>query len=184
MLRKTVRRDARGLLAASCALVLICGGVALAAENWVDKVRNMVTFEKASYPGSDFDPYIQKLERIQAGLDREDQRIVRMETNRFLKMLAERRHGINDVAADEIYNLVLSVRPNDTSETDATTSTIELGPNTERPISVPEHTVNTPYEGGKFCGADGCDYWLRRRVRPRRSRMRRRKRGERIESSQ
>ncbi|MEX5219073.1 MAG: hypothetical protein NW701_14690, partial [Nitrospira sp.] len=110
MLWKTVQRDTRLLWAASCALVLICGGVALAAENWVDEVRNMVTFEKASYPGSDFDPYLQKLDRIQAGLDREDQRIVKMETDRFLKMLAERKHGINDVAADEIYNFVLSVR--------------------------------------------------------------------------
>lgn len=160
MLWKPVQRDARRLLAASCALVLICGGVALAAENWVDEVRNMVTFEKASYPGSDFDPYLQKLDRIQAGMDRDDQRIVRMETDRFLKMLADRKHGINDVAADEIYNFVLSVRPNDAGEAAATSSTIELGPNTERPISVPEHTVNTPYEGGKFCGADGCDYWL------------------------
>ena len=93
MLWKTVQRDARLLLAASCALVLICGGVALAAENWVDEVRNMVTFEKASYPGSDFDPYLQKLDRIQTGLDREDQHIVKMETDRFLKMLAERNSG-------------------------------------------------------------------------------------------
>ena len=126
----------------------------------MDEVRNMVTFEKASYPGSNFDPYLQKLDRIQAGLDREDQHIVKIETDRFLKMLLDRRHGINDVAADEIYNFVLSVRPNETGEAAATSSPIELGPNTERPIRVPEHTVNTPYEGGTFCGADGCDYWL------------------------
>jgi hypothetical protein len=160
MLRKRRQRDARWILAASCALLLLCSGVVLAADTWVDEVWNMVIFEKASYPGSNFDPYLQKLDRIRVGLDREDQHIVKMETDRFLKMLLDRRHGINDVAADEIYNFVLSVRPSETGEAPAASSTIELGPNTERPISVPEHTVNTPYEGGKFCGADGCDYWL------------------------
>ena len=160
MIWKAIQRDTRWILAVSCALALVCSGVAQAGTTWVDEVWNMVMFEKASYPGSNFDPYLQKLDRIRTGLDREDQHIVKMETDRFLKMLLDRKHGINDVAADEIYNFVLSVRPNETGEPAATSSTIELGPSTERPISVPDHTVNTPYEGGKFCGADGCDYWL------------------------
>ena len=116
-------------------------------------------FEKANYPQSDFSLYLQKLDRIRAGLDREDQRIATMETDRFLKMLLNRRHGINDVAADEIYNFVMSVRPNGSNESTALSWPTELGIDTERPISVPDFSVNTPYEGGPLCGSGGCDYW-------------------------
>ncbi len=157
---KTIQRETRIVVTVSCALALMFSGVALASETWIDEVWNMVIFEKASYPGSNFDPYLQKLDRIRTGLGREDQHIVKMETDRFLKMLIDRKHGINDVAADEIYNFVLSVRPSETSEPTALNSPIELGSDTERPISVPDYTVNTPYEGGPFCGAGGCDYWL------------------------
>src|SRR5688500_7976648 len=101
---KTIQRETRLIVAVSCALALMCSGVALASETWVDEVWNMVMCEKASYPGSNCDPYLQKLERIKTGVDREDQHIVKMETDRFLKMLIDWRHGINDVAADEIYN--------------------------------------------------------------------------------
>lgn len=157
---RTIQRETRLVVAVSCALTLMCSGVALAGGTWVDEVWNMVVFEKASYPGSNFDPYLQKLDRIRTGLDREDQHIVKMETDRFLKMLIDRKHGINDVAADEIYNFVLSVRPTETSEPTALNSPIELGAGTERPISVPDYTVNTPYEGGPLCASGGCDYWL------------------------
>lgn len=147
------------LLPVGCALVLLCGGPAFASETWIDDVWNMVAFEKATYPASDFAPYFQKLDRIKTGLDRGDHQAARMETHRLLKMLMDRRHGINDVAADEIYNFVLSVQPNGSNETTALSSPIELGADTERPIKVPDFTVNTPYEGGPLCGAGGCDYW-------------------------
>lgn len=155
----TLQHSIRVILPASCALALLCGGTALASETWIDDVWNMVAFEKANYPTSDFAPYVQKLDRIKTGLDRGDQQIAKMETDRFLKMLMDRRHGINDVAADEIYNFVLSVRPTGSNDTTALSSPIELGANTERPISVPDFTVNTPYEGGPVCGSAGCDYW-------------------------
>ncbi|MCE3222308.1 MAG: exported protein of unknown function [Nitrospira sp.] len=149
----------RLVLPVSCALVLLCGGTALAGETWIHDVWNMVIFEKANYPTSDFSPYLQKLDRIRAGLERDNQQVAKMETDRFLKMLLDRRHGINDVAADEIYNFVLSVRPNGSNESTALSAPIELGINTERPISVPDFSVNTPYEGGPLCGSGGCDYW-------------------------
>lgn len=154
-----LQRSMRVILPTSCALALVCGGTALASETWLDDVWNMVAFEKATYPTSDFAPYFQKLDRIKTGLDRGDQQTAKMETDRFLKMLMDRRHGINDVAADEIYNFVLSVRPNGSNDTTALSSPLELGANTERPISVPDFTVNTPYEGGPLCGSAGCDYW-------------------------
>ncbi|MEP7150675.1 MAG: hypothetical protein ABI856_03110 [Nitrospira sp.] len=149
----------RLVLPVGCALAFLCGGTAFADETWIDDVQNMVAFEKANYPSSDFAPYFQKLDRIRTDLDRGDQQAAKMETDRFLKMLMDRRHGINDVAADEIYNFTLSVRPNGSNETTALSSSIELGTNTERPISVPDFTVNTPYEGGPLCGSGGCDYW-------------------------
>ena len=155
----TLQHSIRVILPASYALALLCGGTALASETWIDDVWNMVAFEKANYPTSDFAPYFQKLDRIKTGLDRGDQQTAKMETDRFLKMLMDRRHGINDVAADEIYNFALSVRPNGSNDTTALSSPIELGANTERPISVPDFTVNTPYEGGPVCGSAGCDYW-------------------------
>ena len=160
MIWKTRQSHTLLRLAMIAVLVLMWSGVALAGTTWVDDVWNMVMFEKASYPGSDFDPYLQKLGRIRTGLDRDDQRIAKIETDGFLKMLADRKHGINDVAADEIYNFVLSVRPAESSDSTALTSPIELGPGTERPISVPDHTIVTPYEGGKACASEGCDYWL------------------------
>lgn len=146
-------------LPAVCALALLFGGTARAGEAWIDDVWNIVMFEKANYPESDFVPYLQKLDRIRARLDRDNQQIAKVETDRFLKMLLDRRHGINDVAADEIYNFTLSVRPNGPHESNALSSPTELGINTERPISVPDFSVNTPYEGGPLCGSGGCDYW-------------------------
>lgn len=155
----TLQRHMRLALPMTCALALLCGGMARAGEAWVDDVWNMVIFEKANYPQSDFAPYLHKLDRIRAGLDRDDQQIAKVETDRFLKMLLDRRHGINDVAADEIYNFTLSVRPNGSHESNGLSSSIELGIDTERPISVPDFSVNTPYEGGPLCGSGGCDYW-------------------------
>jgi hypothetical protein len=157
---KTIQNYTRLVLAMIFALALLWSGVALAGTTWVDEVWNMVMFEKASHPESNFDPYLQKLDRIRTGLDREDPRIVKIETDRFLKMLIDRKHGINDVAADEIYNFLQSVRPAELNDSTAATSPIELSPDTERPISVPDHTINTPYQGGQVCEAEGCDYWL------------------------
>ena len=155
----TRQQRLRFVLPMACALALLCGGTALAGEAWVDDIWNMVAFEKANHPTSDFAPYFQKLDRIKIGLDRGDQQIVKTETDRFLTMLMDRRHGINDVAADEIYNFVVSVRPNGSNESSALNAPIELGTNTERPIRVPDFSVNTPYEGGPPCGSGGCDYW-------------------------
>ena len=106
----------------------------------------MVVFEKATYPGSNFDHYFEELTKIRKGLGGGDQLVVKTETDRFLKMLADRAYGIHDVAADEIYNFALVVRP---TEDTASAAAIELGVGSERPMGVPDHTINTPYEGGR-----------------------------------
>jgi hypothetical protein len=147
-----------GVLFAICgaALLIATSSVLAAGGSWVDEVWNMVVFEKASYPGSNFDPYLEKLGRIRNDIIMQDHLSVKTETNQFLKMLADRAHGIHDVAADEIYNFALQVRP---TEEPLSFATSELDATSERPMSVPDHKINTPYEGGPTCTERGCDYW-------------------------
>jgi hypothetical protein len=51
---------------------------------------------------------------------------------------------------------VQTIMPN---ETPHQVTTIELGTENERPMSVPQHTIQTPYQGGPPCKPGGCDYW-------------------------
>lgn len=99
------------IVAASCALALFAGGVALAQTNWVDELTNSVSFYKTNYPTSNWDPYLSELTQVKEGLARGDQRIVRSKMSKWFKMLRNRDHGINDVAADELYNFALMVTP-------------------------------------------------------------------------
>ncbi|HSN03761.1 MAG TPA: hypothetical protein VLS44_02175 [Nitrospira sp.] len=145
-----------GMLLGVCVMALLLTSPVLAAGNWVDEISNMVAYERDANPGSNFDPYFAQLNKIQAGVSGGDQQVVKNETEHFLKMLANRDNGINDVAADEIYNFAMTVRP--MGETPAAAAP-ELGAGSERLMSVPDHTINTPYEGGPKCPAGGCDYW-------------------------
>jgi len=146
-----------GVLLAVCTVAVLLASPVFAAGTWVDEIWNMVAFEKDTYPGTNFAPYFEKLTKIQTGLAGGDQQAVKTETDRFLKMLANRDYGIHDVAADEIYNFALMVRPAEEMPPVAAT---ELGVGNERPMAVPDHMINTPYEGGPKCPAGGCDYWL------------------------
>jgi hypothetical protein len=154
---KPIRSSALRLLSLACALALAYAVPAFAAGSWVDEVWTMVTFEKKTYPTSNFDPYFAQLKAMRDGTVRQDQQIVRVETDRLLKMLSTRAHGINDVAADEIYNFVLTVKP---SDSDTSTAEIELGIENQKPMSVPDHMLQRPYEEGPPCAIQGCDYWL------------------------
>lgn len=157
MSKSSIHGKVCGVVLAVCAMVLLLAGSVRAAETWVDEVWNMVVFEKASYPGSNFDPYFEKLTAIRNGLAGGDQLIVRKETDRLFKMLADRAYGIHDVAADEIYNFAMVARP---AADTGSAAAIELGIGSERPMSVPDRTINTPHEGGRPCKLEGCDYWL------------------------
>jgi hypothetical protein len=152
-----IQRMRWGVVFAVSLMLLLFSSSGIAAETWVDEVWNMVAFEKAAYPGSNFDPYFEKLTAIQNGLGRDDQLLVKKEMDHFLKMLGDRTHGIHDVAADEIYNFALMVRPPDES---GSSLAPELGITNERLMSVPDHMINTPYEGGPKCSSGGCDYWM------------------------
>ena len=99
------------IVAIVCVLTLFAGGVALAQTNWVDELTNSVSFYKTNYPTSNWDPYLSELIQVKEGLARGDQRIVRSKMGKWFKMLRNRDHGINDVAADELYNFALMVTP-------------------------------------------------------------------------
>ena len=140
-----------------CMVFMFTAGVALADGGWVDELMNSLTFYQTNYPESDWGPYIDKIVRIQEGRDQGDQQMVSVEMNGFLRMLRTRAHGIDDVAADELYNFAVTLASNEQSRT-ATAS--ELGIGSERPMSVPESMIQTPYQGGPPCQPGGCDYWL------------------------
>jgi hypothetical protein len=142
------------LLSVSAALLMI--GPAQADTPWPDELANSLSFYKDSYPGGDWGPYFDKLARIKDGVRRDDGQIVKVEMDQFIKMLRSRAHGISDVAADELTNYVQTIMPN---ETPHQVTTIELGTENERPMSVPQHTIQTPYQGGPPCKPGGCDYW-------------------------
>ena len=154
---KLTRFSAPLLRSLACVLGLAFAVPAFAAGSWVDEIWTMVMFEKQTYPTSNFEPYLAKVTAMRDGITRQDQQKVKVETDRLLKMLSAREYGINDVAADEIYNFVLTVKPADLS---ASTAEVELGIDNQMPMSVPEHTLQTPYEGGPPCKIQGCDYWI------------------------
>ena len=149
----------RKMLIAVTVALAVClwtGGSALAAGTWADEIVTAATFYKANYPTGNWSPYFEELTKVKDGIGRGDEQIVKVEMDQFLKMLLRRAHGINDVAADELYNFALVVRPTEPS-TSAMSFDLEIG--TERPMSVPDHTINTPFEGGRPCRLEGCDYW-------------------------
>lgn len=79
------------MLCAVCGVTLLLTSSVLAAGgSWVDEIWNMVVFEKASYPGSSFDPYLEKLGKIRNDVIAQDPVSVNTETNQFLKMLVDR----------------------------------------------------------------------------------------------
>lgn len=108
MQRSTIQRLV-GVLVAAGAVCLLTVGVALAEGTWADEILNAVGFYQASYPTSNFEPYLQKLALVRDAIVRGDQRTAGVEIGAFFRMLRTRAHGINGVAADELFNFSLMV---------------------------------------------------------------------------
>jgi hypothetical protein len=144
---------------AVCALLLI--GAVPAAADWGDEILNAVSFYKTTYPNSNWDPYMNQATKIRDAIDRKDHKAVKTAMNQFLKMLTNRAHEINDVAADDLLNFTLStslvMRPIDEGGVSATVAGLEFG---QKLMSVPQNEITTPFEGGPPCPKGGCDYWL------------------------
>ncbi len=111
-----MNREARGpwyamAVIAAVAISLLMVGGAWAQAGWVDELTTSLSFYKATYPGSNWDPYQKKLTIVRDALGRGDQGTVKTEMGTFFKMLRTRAHGISDVAADELFNFALMVTP-------------------------------------------------------------------------
>jgi hypothetical protein len=87
-------------------------GIAPGQATWVDDIATALgSYFKENYPTQDFAPYVTKLTLVQNALDRGDRRTVQVEMGAFLKLLANRSHGISEGAADELVNFTRMVMP-------------------------------------------------------------------------
>lgn len=86
-------------------------GTAFAQQSWIDDINTSLNFYKTSYPGSNWEPYSQRLQTVKEAVDRGDTKIVKTEMGKWFKMLRTRDQGIHDVAADELFNFALMVTP-------------------------------------------------------------------------
>jgi hypothetical protein len=93
---------------ALCCLAVVSVAV---QTSWVDEINNSLSFTAKNYPGSNWEPYQQKIRTVNDAVGRGDNQAVKMEMGKWFKMLRHRDHGISDVAADELYNFSLMVTP-------------------------------------------------------------------------
>lgn len=108
---QTKRYGLFALLFGLCLGVALLMGTALAQSTWVDEINGSLNFYKTSYPGSNWEPYSQRLQTVKAAVDRGDTRTVKTEMGKWFKMLRTRDQGIHDVAADELFNFAVMVTP-------------------------------------------------------------------------
>ena len=86
-------------------------GTAFAEQSWVDDINTSLNFYKTNYPGSNWEPYSQRLQTVKEAVGRGDTKLVKTEMGKWFKMLRTRDQGIHDVAADELFNFALMVTP-------------------------------------------------------------------------
>lgn len=86
-------------------------GTALAQQTWVDEINTTLGFYKTNYPGSNWEPYSQRLQVVKEAVGRGDTKMVKTEMGKWFKMLRTRDQGIHDVAADELFNFAVMVTP-------------------------------------------------------------------------
>lgn len=112
MRREHVWRIVLPVLAACVTVVLLGTAWAQMSQvGWIDELSNSLTFYKSNYPSSNWEPLEKRLAAAREALGRADQQGVRKEMTKFFKMLATRADGINEIAADELYNFAMMVTP-------------------------------------------------------------------------
>lgn len=77
------------------------------SPTWIDQLNNAVLFHRATSPGGNWEPYLQKLTVIRDAVRRGEMRRASGQMGVFFGMLRTHAHGIDDVAADDIYNFAL-----------------------------------------------------------------------------
>ena len=126
------------------ALTMLTVGTAGADQTWIDQFSNTLSFYQQHDPQPDWQPYLDKVAAMRAGIVRHDQAAVQTAENDLLRMLSRHAYGINKDAADDLYQMMVSR---------------DIEPLHTVPLSVPDGSINTPYEGGPPCVRGGCDYW-------------------------
>lgn len=91
--------------------VLFIGGNALGQSSWVEEIGNSITMYQSLYPSSNFTPYEDQLTRVKDALHQNDKKAVTTEMGKWFKMLRNRAHGIDDLAASELMNFAVMVTP-------------------------------------------------------------------------
>jgi hypothetical protein len=135
----------RTVLAGVSALWFIMAGPVSAQGTWVEELGNFLSFYQTIHPSLDWTPYLEELTRARHGMRAGDQLTVNHAMNEFQRMLRTRADGLDAAAAEDLYNLTLTVRPSDGQ-----------GSGRERELGVERLTV--PYERVR-CHEGGCDYW-------------------------
>lgn len=147
----------RMVLAGVCGLGLIMmAGTVWGQGTWVEEVGNSLAFYQTVHPDSDWMPYIDELTRARDGVRAGDQLTVTRAIQELQKMLRTRAHGIDRAAAEDLYNLTLTIWSFD-EQPFAEGNELERG--RERLMSAPAQTILTPHGGKVRCHEGGCDYW-------------------------
>lgn len=92
-------------------VALLIGGNAWGQSSWVEEIGNSITMYQSLYPGSNFKPYEDQLTRVKDALHQNDKKAVTTEMGKWFKMLRNRAHGIDDMAASELMNFAVMVTP-------------------------------------------------------------------------
>jgi hypothetical protein len=100
---------------------------------WLDDLEHkLTTYFTKKYPGYDFSPFAQELNRIRDAVNRGDRWGAKREMGVFLTMLASRAYGLGDDAAEELAVLSQHIMPGE-----------EFG------IVYPGSETEPPTEGGR-----------------------------------
>lgn len=92
-------------------VVLLIGGHAWGQSSWVEEIGNSITMYQGLYPSSNFKPYEDQLSRVKDALHQNDRKAITTEMGKWFKMLRNRAHGIDDIAASELMNFAVMVTP-------------------------------------------------------------------------
>ncbi|WP_447976548.1 hypothetical protein [Candidatus Nitrospira bockiana] len=117
---------------------------AAADDAWIDQFNNTVVFYQQADPLADWQPYLDTVRMIREGLEARNDTVVQTAQGELIRMLTSRSHGINAAAADDLFQMMTSR---------------DIESFHEVPVSTPEASINTPYDGGRPCLPGGCDYW-------------------------
>lgn len=81
---------------------------------WVDDLEHRLrTYFTKKYPAYDFAPYAEELDRIRSAASLGDRWGAKREMGVFLRMLADRAHGLGNDAAEELADLSQRIMPDE-----------------------------------------------------------------------